>query len=152
MSGSGVRISRSLLTAQTGLTVSLQLEEAGRVSIMRKAGDILFAFLFQIFIFQVRHCATHSKLSVVVWCVRRCPGCGAWWAPVWWRGPCWCPAPGSSCPAPAPSPAAATSQARPSSSRGCKADAENKFFGGCIHTQNIYLYLLYINFITHIDR
>ena len=49
-----------MLTAQTGLTVSLQLEEAGRVSIMRKAGDILFAFLFQIFIFQVRHCATHS--------------------------------------------------------------------------------------------
>ena len=53
-----VRISRLLVTAQTGLTVSLQLEEAGRVSIMRKAGDILFAFLFQIFIFQVRHCAT----------------------------------------------------------------------------------------------
>ena len=60
------------------LTLSLQLEEAGKVvfiritisggpidivilililclkvSIMRKAGDILFAFLFQIFIFQV---------------------------------------------------------------------------------------------------
>jgi len=34
------------------LTLSLQLEEAGKVSIMRKAGDILFAFLFQIFIFQ----------------------------------------------------------------------------------------------------
>ena len=94
----------------------------------------------------------HSMLSVVVWCVRRCPGCGAWWAPAWWRGPCWCPAPGSSCPAPAPSPGAAASQARPSTSRGCKADAENKFFGGCIHTQNIYLYLFYINFITHIDR
>jgi len=37
--------------AQIGLTVSLQLEEAGKVSIMRKAGDILFAFLFQITIF-----------------------------------------------------------------------------------------------------
>jgi len=36
---------------QICLTVSLQLEEAGKVSIMRKAGDILFAFLFQIFIF-----------------------------------------------------------------------------------------------------
>ena len=39
--------------AQIGLTVSLQLEEAGKVSIMRKAGDILFAFLFQITIFNV---------------------------------------------------------------------------------------------------
>jgi len=37
--------------AQILLTVSLQLEEAGKVSIMRKAGDILFAFLFQILIF-----------------------------------------------------------------------------------------------------
>jgi len=37
---------------QICLTISLQLEEAGKVSIMRKAGDILFAFLFQIFIFQ----------------------------------------------------------------------------------------------------
>ena len=43
--------------AQIGLTVSLQLEEAGKVSIMRKAGDILFAFLFQITIFNVSlHC------------------------------------------------------------------------------------------------
>ena len=64
-----VRISRLLVTAQTGLTVSLQLEEAGRVSIMRKAGDILFAFLFQIFIFQVRHCATAPPLHVVSGCV-----------------------------------------------------------------------------------
>ena len=39
--------------AQILLTVSLQLEEAGKVSIMRKAGDILFAFLFQILIFNV---------------------------------------------------------------------------------------------------
>lgn len=38
--------------AQILLTVSLQLEEAGKVSIMRKAGDILFAFLFQILIFK----------------------------------------------------------------------------------------------------
>lgn len=37
--------------AQILLTVSLQLEEAGKVSIMRKSGDILFAFLFQITIF-----------------------------------------------------------------------------------------------------
>jgi len=37
--------------AQILLTVSLQLEEAGKVSIMRKSGDILFAFLFQIFLF-----------------------------------------------------------------------------------------------------
>ena len=44
--------------AQIGLTVSLQLEEAGKVSIMRKAGDILFAFLFQITIFNVSlHCS-----------------------------------------------------------------------------------------------
>merc|ERR1712025_563619 len=34
--------------AQIMLTVSLQLEEAGKVRIARKAGDILFAFLFQI--------------------------------------------------------------------------------------------------------
>ena len=40
--------------AQILLTVSLQLEEAGKVSIMRKSGDILFAFLFQITIFNVR--------------------------------------------------------------------------------------------------
>ena len=39
--------------AQIMLTVSLQIEEAGKVSIMRKSGDILFAFLFQIFIFNV---------------------------------------------------------------------------------------------------
>jgi len=37
--------------AQILLTVSLQVEEAGKVSIMRKSGDILFAFLFQILIF-----------------------------------------------------------------------------------------------------
>jgi len=37
--------------AQIGLTVSLQLEEASKVSVMRKAGDILFAFLFQILLF-----------------------------------------------------------------------------------------------------
>ena len=35
------------------LTVSLQIEEATKVSIMRKAGDILFAFVFQIVIFNV---------------------------------------------------------------------------------------------------
>ena len=40
--------------AQVMLTVSLQVEEAGKVNIMRKSGDILFAFLFQIFIFNVR--------------------------------------------------------------------------------------------------
>lgn len=38
--------------AQILLTVSAQLEEAGKISIMRKAGDILFAFLFQILFFQ----------------------------------------------------------------------------------------------------
>jgi len=37
--------------AQILLTISLQLEEAGKISVMRKAGDILFAFLFQITIF-----------------------------------------------------------------------------------------------------
>merc|ERR1712037_1096722 len=36
---------------QIFLTLSLQLEEAGKVSIMRKAADILFALLFQIVIF-----------------------------------------------------------------------------------------------------
>ena len=42
-----------MFQAQILLTVSLQLEEAGKVSIMRKSGDILFAFLFQIFLFNV---------------------------------------------------------------------------------------------------
>ena len=40
-------------SAQVLLTVSLQIEEATKVSIMRKAGDILFAFVFQIVIFHV---------------------------------------------------------------------------------------------------
>ena len=40
-------------SAQVLLTVSLQIEEAVKVSITRKAGDILFAFVFQIFIFNV---------------------------------------------------------------------------------------------------
>ena len=43
----------TFVSAQLLLTVSLQIEEAGKVSIMRKAGDILFAFVFQIFIFNV---------------------------------------------------------------------------------------------------
>lgn len=42
--------------AQILLTISLQLEEAGKISVMRKAGDILFAFLFQITIFHVSIC------------------------------------------------------------------------------------------------
>ena len=36
------------------LTVSLKVEEAGKVSIIRKSADILFAFAFQIIIFEVR--------------------------------------------------------------------------------------------------
>ena len=43
----------TLVSAQVLLTVSLQIEEAVKVSITRKAGDILFAFMFQIFIFNV---------------------------------------------------------------------------------------------------
>ena len=39
---------------QLMLTLSLQVEEAGKVSIIRKSGDILFAFAFQIIIFEVR--------------------------------------------------------------------------------------------------
>ena len=35
------------------LTVSLKVEEAGKVSIIRKSADILFAFAFQIIIFEV---------------------------------------------------------------------------------------------------
>ena len=35
------------------LTVSLQVEEAGKVSIIRKSADILFAFAFQILLFKV---------------------------------------------------------------------------------------------------
>ena len=49
-------------SAQVLLTVSLQIEEATKVSIMRKAGDILFAFVFQIVIFNVSFC-TLSKPS-----------------------------------------------------------------------------------------
>ena len=46
-------VNYTFVSAQLLLTVSLQIEEAGKVSIMRKAGDILFAFVFQIFIFNV---------------------------------------------------------------------------------------------------
>ena len=41
--------------AQTMLTVAVQLEHAGKVSLMRKSGDILFSFLFQILIFNVSY-------------------------------------------------------------------------------------------------
>lgn len=39
-------------TAQVFLTVALQLEEANKMSILRKGWDIIFSFLFQIFIFK----------------------------------------------------------------------------------------------------
>ena len=48
-----IAIGFSSFLAQILLTVSLQVEEAGKVSLMRKAGDVLFAFLFQITIFNV---------------------------------------------------------------------------------------------------
>ena len=45
------------------LTVSLQVEEAGKVSIIRKSADILFAFAFQILLFQVSvECQTDPAL------------------------------------------------------------------------------------------
>ena len=40
---------------QFALTVSLQVEAAGIATLIRKAFDIIFAYLFQIVIFQVRH-------------------------------------------------------------------------------------------------
>ena len=46
-------VNYTFFSAQVLLTVSLQIEEAGKVSIMRKAGDILFAFVFKIYIFNV---------------------------------------------------------------------------------------------------
>ena len=57
-------ILNSYVSAQIMLTVSLQLEEAGKVSIARKAGDILFAFLFQICIFNVNHETSSYILSI----------------------------------------------------------------------------------------
>ena len=39
---------------QFALTVSLQVEAAGIATLIRKAFDIIFAYLFQIVIFQVR--------------------------------------------------------------------------------------------------
>ena len=58
------------------LTVSLQIEEAGKVSIMRKAGDILFAFVFQIFIFNVSnfiYCQPLNSTFTYV-CFQNLPG------------------------------------------------------------------------------
>ena len=49
--------------AQILLTISLQLEEAGKISVMRKAGDILFAFLFQITIFHVSSCLLARQMN-----------------------------------------------------------------------------------------
>ena len=49
-----VVIGLSAFLSQLMITVSLQVEEAGKVSIIRKSGDILFAFAFQIIIFEVR--------------------------------------------------------------------------------------------------
>ena len=65
--------------AQILLTVSLQIEEAGKISIMRKSGDILFAFMFQIFIFNVSLKGNNnyriSKIKAKIF--RNCQGYGA---------------------------------------------------------------------------
>ena len=71
------------VAAQIMLTVSLQLEEAGKVSIARKAGDILFAFLFQICIFNVNHETSYYIFSInpnlgYTWSVECARGLSSW--------------------------------------------------------------------------
>ena len=58
----------TFVSAQLLLTVSLQIEEAGKVSIMRKAGDILFAFVFQIFLFNVSNYMRSRSLPQGILC------------------------------------------------------------------------------------
>ena len=60
-------------SAQVLLTVSLQIEEAVKVSITRKAGDILFAFMFQIFIFNVST-FIHRVLQYPIYLFQNLPG------------------------------------------------------------------------------
>ena len=48
------------------LTVSLKVEEAGKVSIIRKSADILFAFAFQIIIFEVSWTRSSTQIEVLL--------------------------------------------------------------------------------------
>ena len=61
---------------QFALTVSLQVEAAGIATLIRKAFDIIFAYLFQIVIFQVRKLKMNSdkmikKISYMIYLVFR---------------------------------------------------------------------------------
>ena len=49
---------------QFALTVSLQVEAAGIATLIRKAFDIIFAYLFQIVIFQVKHLITLNENKI----------------------------------------------------------------------------------------
>ena len=51
---------------QFALTVSLQVEAAGIATLIRKAFDIIFAYLFQIVIFQVRKLKMNSDKMIKI--------------------------------------------------------------------------------------
>ena len=51
---------------QFALTVSLQVEAAGIATLIRKAFDIIFAYLFQIVIFQVRNIKMNSDKMIKI--------------------------------------------------------------------------------------